>query len=223
MEDETMSAQKPVPLRILKFWLDVMFALAGAATVILGLWLLISPFAVPNSRSGGDVTVEVAIGERTFLPVLDLRASPEAGTSEPELYSPKLVKAHGELRLLTRSWGLHVLTMGPILIFSVVILWAIWLVRGFLASVLAGEPFAAANSRRLRLIGLITVTAALLAPVIDYFTAREVLSRISIEGIALQPAFTFSQDALIVGLLFLGLSMVFRHGTELEEEQTLTI
>jgi hypothetical protein len=37
MEDETMSAQKPVPLRILKFWLDVMFVLAGAATVILGL------------------------------------------------------------------------------------------------------------------------------------------------------------------------------------------
>ena len=46
---------------------------------------------------------------------------------------------------------------------------------------------------------------------------------LSVEGIDLSPALRFSKDWFLGGLLFLVLSTIFRHGTELEEEKALTV
>jgi hypothetical protein len=216
-----MAARKWTSARVVKVWLDVVLALGGVIGALLVLYLLFSPLMF--RQEGGDVSVVVAIGPHSFLPRMPLElASPpsDGGDGSSRAY---LVKGYGELRTATTDLWLHLASMLFFVLGIGVVLYTVWILRQVLVTALAGEPFAPANSRRLRWIGFIVLALAVVAPCVEYLLGQAVLARLAVEGLRLSPAFRFSTDFVLVGLLFLVLAAIFRHGTELEEERALTV
>lgn len=218
------------PVRILKIWFGIVVVLGGAGTLIFVVWLAFSPFLMAKGDVPADATVQVVVGERSWLPVYELELVPVEDSSDLGIEEAHLVKAGGELRFLTTSWWLHFTSVGEIMLGAIIILYVIWNLRKLLINVLADRPFAAVNGRILRQSGYIILIIAVLWPLADYALSSHVLSRIEVTNIDLRPAITLDKDVFVVGLLFLVFGAILtrghelqEHEQELEEEQALTI
>lgn len=221
---------KIVPVRILKIWFDICLVLAGAATLMFLLWLPISPMIMVGREMPADATVQVVIGERSWLPVYELEHQVIKGFEALGIDELRLVKARAELRFVTTSWWLHFASLGGILLGSVIILYVIWILRRVLINVLADRPFDETNGRLLQRSGLIVLILGVIWPAFGYVLSDFVLSGLEVIDLDLRPAITFSSDVLIVGLLFLVFGAILTRGheievheRELEEEQRLTV
>ena len=92
-----------------------------------------------------------------------------------------------------------------------------------------GEPFAATMVRRLRTIALTLIAWQVLQPVYWLFFSPKALDYgetafgvgPNLQLGSMEPG--FSATVLVFGLLLLLLAVVFRHGSELEEERRLTV
>ena len=224
------SKSKNLPVRILKIWFDVVLVLGGAATLIFLIWLAFSPFFMADGDTPADATVQVVVGERSWIPIFKLDYNQIEGAPDLDVWDARLVKAGGELRFLTSSWWLHFLSVGEIMLGALIVLYVVWNLRKLLINVLDDRPFAAANGRLLRQSGYIILIVAALWPMADYALSNYVLSTISVNNVDLSPAITLDKDAFVVGLLFLVFGIILtrghelqEHELELEEEQALTI
>jgi hypothetical protein len=224
------SKSKNLPVRILKFWFGFVLVTGGAATLIFLVWLTFSPFVMADGETPADATVQVVVGERSWIPVFKLDYEQIEGATDLDIRDATLVKTGGELRFVTSTWWLHFLSLGEIMLGAVIILYVIWNLRKLLINVLDDRPFAAANGRLLRQSGYIILIMAALWPVADYALSDYVLSTVSVTNIDLRPAITLEKDAFVVGLLFLVFGIILtrghelkEHEQELEKEQSLTI
>ncbi len=219
-----MAVRRWSSTRAVKVWLDVVLMLGGLATLVLLVWAMAAPIVMSLEEPiPADLSVAVAIGPHSALPRMPLQFEEIGDAGGARFHRPRLVWGYGELRTETFSWRLHFVGLGFHLIALLATLWAIWNLRQVVKTALAGEPFAPANSHRLRRIGFIILTVTLVAPLIEYQLGRYLLEQLSIEGLTLSPALRFSKDWLLGGLLFLVLASIFRHGTGLEEERALTV
>jgi len=220
-----MTTRKWTPVRIAKIWFDIVLVGGAVAAVLLIGYALMTPWILQTIQGspGIDVNVPVAVGTHTLLPRMPL----EVAATEPDerfrFNQARLVKAHGELRMLSTDWSLHFVSMLYPIIYLAVVFSAVWTFRRVLQSVIAGHPFAPENSVRLRRIGFVILALTACGPVAEYWVGRTVLERLTIEGVSLSPAFRFSTDGILMGILFLVLSAIFQHGNELEEERSLTV
>jgi hypothetical protein len=167
---------------------------------------------------------------RSWIPVLPLILNPASADQEAEIESAALVSARGDMRVVTRNWGLHFAYLAGVMVGTAVILYGVWTLRRVLVNVLADQPFAAANGKLLRRCGYIILTIAAAYPFFDFALADYALSRIDVTNIDLRPAITFDKDAFVVGLLFLVFGLILdrghqlqKHEQELEQDQALTI
>jgi hypothetical protein len=206
--------------RGLRVWFDVVLVLSGLAMGLLALWLVISPLAMAGGARESEAAVAVAVGAGPLRPVLPVRLT----TSQEGLFStPRLVRGRGQLRFSTSNWRLQFLTNVSLLIGALVALYGVLLVRNPLRDVGAGQPFGPTNARRLRILGVLFLVVGVLRPAVEYALGSLVLSRIvSVEPV-LSPPLAFQRDAIVAGLLLLVLAQVWRHGSELEEDQSLTV
>ena len=209
--------------RIAKIWTDIALVLCCLAILALGCWLAISPWVFDRGDLPKEVVVFVAIGDQSFLPHLPLAVAAGQAGDGLEVSNPRLVHGSGELRIDTDRWWPHFLSMGRFLVGLLVALYICWSLRGLLKTVLQGRPFTAENGRRIRNLGLVILISGLVWPLVEYVSARAVLALVTFEGMSLSPAIGGSKDVVLTGLLLLVLSTIFRHGTELEEERSLTV
>jgi hypothetical protein len=111
--------------------------------------------------------------------------------------------------------------LGPLLLLVA----GIWLLRGFLRSVLAGDPFGAANVQRLRAIGFILVVGAPIVQLLNYSFRNALFNvlpphpslNLGVEG------FGLPGNALVGGLGVFILAEVFAYGLRLREDVEGTI
>jgi hypothetical protein len=206
-------------VRVLKVWFEITLGASMVAGAGLVVWLALSPL-VMTADQPADSAVRVSLGTGMLRPVLpvDIQTSPEGDVS-----SLRIVEGRGELRFQTRSWSLQFLLNAGLLLTIALVIVSVWLLRLVLKSVLEGEPFAAANARRLRLMGLLILAGSLVLPILEYAGGAVVLSRVALEGIELSPLFDLSKDRILGGLLILVLATVFDRGARLEQDQSLTI
>ncbi len=202
-----------------KLWLDIAFLVVVAAGIGLGLWLLISPLVLRGGQVG-DIAIPVAVGSGSVHPSLALDVDTLAA---PGIRRAVLVEARGELRVQTTNWPLQFFPNLGLLLGLVVVLVVLLMLRRILADVAAGDPFAAANANRMRVIGIILVAMGALGPVVEHFVARSLLRRIPVHGVDLTAPFDLRLDVILIGLLLLVLAAVFGYGSELERERSLTV
>jgi|GEM_PF-4857899 len=216
-----MPTSKWTAARVAKLFLEISMGLAGVAALVFLVLLLFTPFLRHGSET--DVTSQVAVGGRTLLPVAPLTLQNNPTNAPGEFRSARLVKGYGELRLITTRHDLHWAMLVLYFLAYAMMLVVIWALRGVVTNALAGRPFDRRNARLLRLTGLVLLVGGCLWPVAQYLLARAVLVAAPVDGFPLAPAFRFSTDPLLVGLLLLVLAAVFSHGADLEEERSLTV
>lgn len=108
----------------------------------------------------------------------------------------------------------------------VLIVAGLWLLRGFLGSVLAGDPFGPLNVRRLRSLGFILVLGAPVVELINHGLRQDLYNNLppspspidlGLAGFSLPPA------PLLAGLGAFILAEVFAYGLRLREDVEATI
>jgi hypothetical protein len=220
MRESTMKARRWTWARVVKAYLELCLVLGAVVWMLLLAYLLLRPW---SQEVGAQAEVVVAMGSHSLLPRMPLELATGSPTPESPFLRATLVQGYGELRAMTTDRNLQLLTMLVLILGIPILLYLFWLLREFLRTVLEGSPFAPANSRRLRRIGFILLGLTLLAPGVEYWVGQEILSRLQVETLPLSPALRFPEETFFLGLLFLVFSAVFRYGTELEEERSLTV
>jgi lipoprotein signal peptidase len=205
--------------RTAKVWLDIVFFVGAAAGIGMACWLVVSPLVLRGGQVG-DTAIPVAVGSGSLRPALTLDVDTTATAS---IRRAVLVEARGELRIQSTSWSLQFFPNLGMLFGIAIVLYVLLLLRRILGSVLAGDPFAAANANRMRIIGVILVAAGALGPVAEYLAARSMLRMVHVSGVELTAPFDLRLDVILAGLLLLVLAAVFGYGSELERERSLTV
>lgn len=129
----------------------------------------------------------------------------------------------GDNSIFPRLWS-HLLLFANV----VINLWIVVLLRRILVPLLRNIPFVPENSRRIRMIGLLLCTWwGVLLPILDNVSYRIWLSYYSIDNsqldLHLKSPDWIDLKMLGVGMVVLVLSEAFHLGTNLQEENTLTV
>jgi hypothetical protein len=95
--------------------------------------------------------------------------------------------------------------------------------RRIFQRVRAGAPFDATNALRLRWLGLLSLGIALLIGLSEFVTSQLVKGSVISERVQVQLGLSVDMSLVFFGLVLLALAEVFRHGAELEAEQSLTV
>ena len=215
-----MPSQKLTSARVVKTWFDIVFVIGVAGGCLFTLWLVISPLVMSSPESPGDVAIPVSMGTGSLRPVITLQ---QIESTSGDVANPRIVDGRGELRFETSSWAMQFFTSLVMLFGIAVVLYLVYLVRAILKTVLEGQPFAAVNVRRIRIIGSVLIALGFLVPAIEYLVARTVLARVTLQGIDVNPPFDIREDTVVAGLLVLVLATIFAYGAQLERDKSLTI
>jgi hypothetical protein len=107
------------------------------------------------------------------------------------------------------------------LIPGVLFIAGLWLLRSILRSVRDGDPFIAANVRRLRIIGLLFLVGGPLAEILSSSFEQALASSVGVTGVG--PGISFPGPGPIAGLFVFVLAEVFAHGVRLRDDAEGTI
>jgi len=111
-------------------------------------------------------------------------------------------------------------------LFALAAAWWLFLVhqvRGVVRSLRVGEPFTVENARRIARLGWALISAGVLEQVVDVMLAASVQAQAPLDGAALEIAAEVPFGFFFAGLGCLALAKVFRIGTEMRIDQSLTI
>ena len=206
------------------FWYLVAIVLV-AAVVILGLSLVrnihglevtaIPPsFEVNEGDAGGRLTIPVSLAVEEDR----VAAAPLLGVEAAELRDLR-----GSLRFPVRSGPFFFANALLLILMLIVALWGVRLLQGLLRTVRDGHPFVAANARRVRMIGWLVIGGEVARAVIVFLENDYARRYFSVAGLQFTAHADFSVAAIIEGLIILVIAEVFRAGTRLDEEQSLTV
>ncbi|MDI6901586.1 MAG: DUF2975 domain-containing protein [Anaerosomatales bacterium] len=120
------------------------------------------------------------------------------------------------------GWFIAVSILG-VAMFAVPALFVLSLLRRVLATVVEGDPFAEANVRRIRTIGLLVIIFELLRQTVGFAIEALVMSTTEMPGFTLQAVYEGSLTIIFVGLVVVVLSEVFRYGRQLQLDSDLTV
>ena len=198
-------------------------AIILAATVLLTLVgasiaVQIGPDGALNiDAAHPNVTMAIPVSVRVDDRALRVSA-PALGIEQGELRD-----LQGTLRFPPR-WGaffvanlvLAICTLG-------LAMWVIGLLRSLIRAIGAGRPFAAANASRVRAIGWAVIIGEIVRVSVVYFENRYAMTHFAAQGLQFIARPNISVFAIVHGLIILALAEVFRAGTRLDEDQSLTI
>jgi len=135
----------------------------------------------------------------------------------------RIVDATGELLLDDPARGLTLAVVLGALVGVGFGLVAIDQLRRIFRTLTAGEPFVGENVRRIRVIAGIIIGLEILEAVVRFASSLFLRSHLASTGITLRSDLNLQLGAIFAGLVLLVLAEVFRIGTELREDQALTI
>jgi hypothetical protein len=185
-------------------------ALAFATSVIL---LAVSPWA--DFGGHGTLGIPVALDIDSQALHVSARDLPDG--------SARLTKVTGILQFTAPSKRALVV---PLLTLSVMLLIAVWVVqqlRALLRALSAGREFDPRNVRHVQRIGWAVIAAEPLRAWITYSANTYAASHFVADGMRFVWNVDLNLSVVFCGLVILLIAEVFRAGTKLDEDQSLTI
>jgi hypothetical protein len=178
--------------------------------------------------------VGLAVSPWVNPPEIDIGVGvPAAFTLDPEprdIRSPgmaveniQLRDARGTLKFSPRTSGL---AAGGMLMFVAALLVTLWVLaqlRGVFRTLRDGRPFVAANAIRIRRIGYAVIAAEIVRAILAYEGMRYAMTHFSATGVRFEARWDLDLYTILYGLIILILAEVFREGTSLADEQSLTV
>lgn len=107
--------------------------------------------------------------------------------------------------------------------FIAMVLFILYQLRKIFANLVKEEPFVKENVLRVRKIGMIVLVGAVIQSIMEYLIGFFVMKHIVIQGIQLVPELELNVPSFLAGLAVLVLAEVLKQGTEIKEDQNLTI
>jgi hypothetical protein len=193
--------------------LTVLLTVAGA-----GVAVQIGPDGALNiDAAHPHVTMAIPVAIRVDDRTLRLSA-PGLGIEQAQLRD-----LEGTLHFPPRWGAFFVANLALAICWLGLALWVLGLLRSLIAALRAGRPFVAANASRVRSIGWAVIIGEIVRASVVYFENRYAMTHFTAEGLQFMAHPHFSVFAIVHGLIILALAEVFRAGTRLDEDQSLTI
>jgi hypothetical protein len=102
-------------------------------------------------------------------------------------------------------------------------LWAVSQLRAVFRTLRDGQPFVPANRTRIRSIGFAIIFGELARAMLVFVSSSYAMTHFSANGLRFNADLGLNFFAIIHGLIILVIAEVFRIGTQLAEDQSLTI
>ena len=120
--------------------------------------------------------------------------------------------------------GRTLITLGIFLVGVLgVVLWVMTELRAVLRTVRDGRAFAPANAGRIRRIAWMVILAEPVRALVTYSAESFAMNNFASPGLHFGTRVDFNPGVTLCGLIILALAEVFRAGTKLDEDQSLTI
>jgi hypothetical protein len=129
----------------------------------------------------------------------------------------------GSLRFPTRRGAFFFGNAILLIVWLALALYVLGQLRAVFRTLRDGQPFVPANTTRIRWIALVVIVSELARSAIVFFENYYVMTHFAADGLRFDARPDLNGFAIIHGLIILVIAEVFRAGTRLDEEQSLTI
>ena len=157
------------------------------------------------------VTVEVDAGTHRVT-------APSLGIDDGQLS-----RLGGSLRFPARKGPLFIANLTILAGSLALALWVLGQLRGLFRTLRDGRPFVPSNATRVRRIGWAVILGELAWSAVMFFENYYAMTHFSAPGLSFDARLHVDVFAIISGLIILVISEVFREGTRLDEDRSLTI
>lgn len=150
---------------------------------------------------------------------------PSPGVTAPALgiAGGRIEHARGTLRVPLHDRRFAINYAAGLIAMLMLALFVVAQLHDVFATVRRGTPFVAENVRRLRRIGGSVIAGAVVWAVFTLLSDWQVASQFSAAGLRFSVRPDINVTAFVCGVLILAIAEVFRAGTRLDEDQSLTI
>ena len=129
----------------------------------------------------------------------------------------------GALRFPVRKGVLFFTTLVVVIAWIGLLLWVLGQLRGLFRTLRAGQPFVPANAARVRRIAWVVIFGEVAWSAVLFFENYYAMTHFSAAGLRFDARPHVNVFAIINGLIILVIAEVFREGTRLDEDRSLTI
>ena len=189
----------------------------GAALgAVLMAFIAVVPLWFTDLR---NVEMSIPVSFRVGSGIVQV-AAPALGIERAELRD-----AHGSGTLeFQPPNGAFLSTTAVLVILAFVFaLWVLAQLRAVFSTLRDGHPFVPANARRIRWIGYAVIAGEIARSVVAFGTNSYVTRHFAAEGVRFDVRPDVNVLVIVCGLIILVIAEVFRAGTTLDEEASLTI
>jgi Protein of unknown function (DUF2975) len=196
---------------------------AAALIIAVALTLVGGAFGVhidangPSLEVGPNVTMSIPVSLHVEGDTHRVTA-PALGIDNAELH-----RLQGALKFPARKGPLFVANLLILFGWLALALWVIGQLRGFFRTLRDRRPFVPANALRLRRIASAVILSEIARATIVFFESYYAMTHFTLPGLVLDLRPELNVFAIVDGLIILVIAEVFREGTRLNEEQSLTI
>jgi hypothetical protein len=204
----TVSVASVLVLILNLAWYIVVLALAVTVCIVL-----ITPWVHLQNSSEIDIPVSFALD-----PQMLRLSAPTVG-----IQAAAIEHARGSMSYRPPSKAAVVLPLSLVMIMLGVVLWAIGQLRAVLRTVRDHRPFAPENAIRIRGVGYAVIVGEFARAALVFGANSYAMTHFTANGLRFDARPDFNVFALVHGLIILAIAEVFRAGTRLDEDQSLTI
>jgi hypothetical protein len=149
--------------------------------------------------------------------------APVHGSSASTDTDARIEKLRGNLRFPVRNDAFFSASMILIVLLFGFLLWIVTQLRHIFRSLSRGLLFIPENARRIRWVGFMVLCGEVARAALVYFWSYYTGLHFTASGLRFVPSTDLNPITLISGLAILVIAEVFREGTRLREDQSLTI
>ena len=200
-------------------WYGVACVLAVALVVgVLGLDIAVQmgPEGSP-SLEGPGVKMAIPVSFTVDTDTHRITA-PSLGIGEAQIQS-----ARGTLGFRPRKGTFRVANLAIVIAMLALAMWVLGQLRAVFRTLRDGQPFVPANTTRIRRIAWAVIIGEIARSAVVFFENYYVMTHFQADGLRFSAHSEFNVFAIINGLIILVIAEVFRAGTRLDEEQSLTV
>jgi amino acid transporter len=196
--------------------------LALAITVVVGLLgfdivVRIGSNGAPSVEGGPSVKMAVPVSFRVDDQTHPVTA-PSLGIEQAQIRDVR-----GTLSFRPPGGTFHVANLAIVIALLSLAMWVLGQLRAVFRTLRDGQPFVPANTARIRWIGWAVIIGELVRAAVVLFENYYVMTHFQAEGLSFYAHTDLNIFAIIDGLIILVIAEVFRAGTRLDEEQSLTV
>jgi hypothetical protein len=185
---------------------------AAAGGLALAACLTIASLFIDLPTSQMDIPASFILDTQALR-----AAAPSVGIQNAEF---ETVRCAGNVKFTPPSRAFVAAVGGSLTLFLALALWVFGQLRAVFRTLLDGHPFVAANAPRIRRIAYAMIGGELARSAVAYMGSHTVFSA---PGLHPDSRPDINVAVLLCGLIMLAIAEVFREGTRLDEEQSLTV